>query len=52
MNRPAPRQPSRKKAALSITILVVLTGVVFWIFKSHWAEISSALAQLSCWPSA
>ena len=49
MNRPAPRQPSRKKAALSITILVVLTGVVFWIFKSHWAEISSALAQLKFW---
>ena len=49
MNRPAPRQPSRKKAALSITILVVLTGIVFWIFKSHWAEISSALAQLKFW---
>ena len=49
MNRPAPQQPSRKKAALSITILVVLTGVVFWIFKSHWAEISSALAQLKFW---
>ena len=49
MNRPAPQQPSPKKAALSITILVVLTGVVFWIFKSHWAEISSALAQLKFW---
>lgn len=28
---------------------MVLTGVVFWIFKSHWAEISSALAQLKFW---
>lgn len=45
----APQQPSRKKAWISLAVLLVLTGVVFWIFKSHWAEISSALAQLNVW---
>lgn len=43
----APQQPSRKKTLISLTVLVVLTGVVFYIFKSHWAEISAALAQLN-----
>lgn len=53
-----PQQPSRKKAILSLLVLLALTCVVVFIFSSHWAEISTALAQLSsgrccwCWPSA
>ena len=48
MNQPsAPQQPSRKKTIVSLLILLVLTGVVIFIFKSHWAEISAALAELS-----
>lgn len=45
----APQQPSRKKTLISLVVLLVLTGVVFGVFKSHWAEISSALAQLNVW---
>lgn len=41
--------PSRKKALLSLGILLVLTGVLFLLFRDHWAEISAALAQLSAW---
>ena len=44
-----PRQPSRKKAILSLLVLLALTCVVVFIFSSHWAEISTALAQLSFW---
>ena len=39
--------PSHKKALLSVTILLALTGVLILLFKDHWAEISAALAQLS-----
>lgn len=39
--------PSRKKALLSVGILLILTGVLFLLFRDHWAEISAALAQLS-----
>lgn len=39
--------PSRKKALLSATILLALTGVLILLFQDHWAEISAALAQLS-----
>ena len=39
--------PSRKKALLSVAILLALTGVLILLFKDHWAEISAALAQLS-----
>ena len=42
-----PQQPSRKKAILSLLVLLALTCVVVFIFSSHWAEISTALAQLS-----
>ena len=49
MDQSTPQQPSRKKTILSLTVLVVLTGIVFWIFQRHWAEISAALAQLHFW---
>ena len=49
MDQSTPQQPSRKKTILSLTVLVVLTGIVFWIFQRHWAEISAALAQLRFW---
>lgn len=41
--------PSWKKAALSVGILLVLTGVLVLLFKDNWAEISAALAQLLPW---
>ena len=41
--------PSRKKALLSVAILLALTGVLILLFKDHWAEITTALAQLSVW---
>lgn len=44
-----PQQPSRKKAILSLLVLLALTCVVVFILSSHWAEISTALAQLSFW---
>ena len=44
-----PQQPSRKKATLSLLVLLALTCVVVFIFSSHWAEISTALVQLSFW---
>ena len=44
-----PQQPSRKKAILSLLVLLALTCVVVFIFSSHWAEISTALTQLSFW---
>ena len=44
-----PQQPSRKKAILSLLVLLALTCVVVFIFSSHWTEISTALAQLSFW---
>ena len=48
MNQPASsQQPTRKKTVISLLILLALTGVVVYIFKDHWTEISTALAQLS-----
>ena len=47
MNQPAPQQPSRKKALISLAVIAVLTAVVIGVFRSHWAEISSALTQLN-----
>ena len=38
---------SRKKALISVAILLALTGVLVLLFQDHWAEISAALAQLS-----
>ena len=49
MNQSAASQPSRKKAVLSLLILLVLTGVIVLIFRDHWAEITAALAQLNLW---
>ena len=49
MSQAAAQQPSRKKAILSLLVLLALTCVVVFIFSSHWAEISTALAQLSFW---
>lgn len=48
MNHPtSSQQPTRKKTVISLLILLALTGVVVCIFKDHWVEISTALAQLS-----
>ena len=49
MNQSAASQPSRKKAVLSLLILLALTCVIVLIFRDHWAEITAALAQLSFW---
>lgn len=50
MNRPtASQQPSHKKTLISLLVLLALTGVVVYIFKDHWEEISAALAALSWW---
>ena len=52
-----PQQPSRKKAILSLLVLLALTCVVVFIFSSHWAEIPRWPSSPSgrccwCWPSA
>ena len=49
MSHPASGQPSRKKTILSLLILLALTGLIVFMFKDHWAEITSALSQLSLW---
>ena len=49
MNQSAASQPSRKKAVLSLLILLALTCVIVLIFRDHWAEITAALAQLNLW---
>ena len=49
MSQAAAQQPSRKKAAISLLVLLVLTCIIVFIFKDHWAEITTALAQLSLW---
>ena len=47
MSQPtAPRQ-SRKKTLISLLVLLALTGVIVFIFKDHWTEITSALQRLS-----
>ena len=49
MSQPtAPRQ-SRKKTLISLLVLLALTGVIVFIFKDHWTEITSALQRLSLW---
>ena len=42
-----PQQPSRKKAVISLLVLLALTCIIVFIFKDHWAEITAALAQLN-----
>ena len=49
MNQSAASQPSRKKAVLSLLILLALTCVIVLIFRDHWAEITAALTQLNLW---
>ena len=49
MSQPTSGQPSRKKTVISLLVLLALTGVIVLLFKDHWAEITSALAQLSLW---
>ena len=41
--------PSRRKTLLSLGVLALLTGIVVFIFREHWAEISAALGQLTFW---
>lgn len=43
------QQPSRKKTLLSLLVLLLLTGIVVYLSKDHWAEISAALSSLSAW---
>ncbi len=50
MHQPdASAQPSRKKTLLSVLVLVLLTGIIVYIFKDHWGEITSALGRLGIW---
>ena len=49
MSQAAVRQPSRKKAVISLLVLLALTCIIVFTFKDHWAEITAALAQLSVW---
>ena len=39
--------PSRRKTLLSLGVLALLTGIVVFIFREHWAEISEALSRLT-----
>ena len=49
MSQAAVQQPSRKKAVISLLVLLALTCIIVFTFKDHWAEITAALAQLSVW---
>ena len=49
MSHPTSATPSRKKTMLSLLVLAALTGVIVLLFRDHWAEITTALAQLSVW---
>lgn len=52
MSQAAAQQPSRKKTVLSLLVLLALTCIIVFIFKDHWAEITTALAQRlpgRCW---
>ena len=44
--------PSRKKALLSVAILLALTGVLILLFQDHWSEMSPPRGQLSLRPVA
>lgn len=39
--------PSRRKTLLSLGVLALLTGIVVFIFREHWTEISEALSRLT-----
>ena len=47
MSQAAAQQPSRKKTVVSLLVLLALTCIIVFIFKDHWAEITTALEQLS-----
>lgn len=49
MSHPTSGQPTRKKTVISLLVLLVLTCIIVFMFKDHWAEITSALSQLSLW---
>lgn len=49
MSQPTSATPSRKKTVISLLVLLALTGIIVFMFKDHWAEITAALAQLSAW---
>ena len=49
MSSSASPAPSRRKTLLSLGVLALLTGIVVFIFREHWAEITAALAQLNLW---
>ena len=40
MSSSASPAPSRRKTLLSLGVLALLTGIVVFIFREHWAEIS------------
>ena len=45
MSSSASPAPSRRKTLLSLGVLALLTGIVVFIFREHWAEISEALKK-------
>lgn len=47
MRSSASPAPSRRKTLLSLGVLALLTGIVVFIFREHWAEISEALSRLT-----
>ena len=47
MSSSASPAPSRRKTLLSLGVLALLTGIVVFIFREHWAEISEALSRLT-----
>ena len=47
MSSSASPAPSRRKTLLSLGVLALLTGIVVFIFRGHWTEISAALGQLT-----
>ena len=49
MSSSASPAPSRRKTLLSLGVLALLTGIVVFIFREHWAEISAALGHLTFW---
>ena len=47
MSSSASPAPSRRKTLLSLGVLALLTGIVVFIFREHWAQISEALSRLT-----
>lgn len=47
MSPSASPAPSRRKTLLSLGVLALLTGIVVFIFREHWTEISEALSRLT-----